>query len=138
MRISDWSSDVCSSDLNQRAQLLGDLDDTGGKAGAAFITDVAFDGDQIFAGHRQVFKADVAQILRSRQLHAIRAINPNAERAAAVRQKVKIPILACGRRKTIQAGLGGARSEEHTSEPQSLMRNSYAGFCLKKKIKNTT
>src|SRR3546814_21079318 len=28
---------------------------------------------------------------------------------------------------------GGARSEEHTSEPQSLMRISYAVFCLKKK-----
>src|SRR3546814_10635705 len=33
----------------------------------------------------------------------------------------------------------GARSEEHTSELQSLMRNSYAVFCLKKKkIKTTT
>src|SRR3546814_6170206 len=31
-----------------------------------------------------------------------------------------------------------ARSEEHTSELQSLMRNSYAGFCLKKKIKLPT
>src|SRR3546814_6284707 len=31
-----------------------------------------------------------------------------------------------------------ARSEEHTSELQSLMRNSYAVFCLKKKIKHTT
>src|SRR3546814_8360270 len=30
----------------------------------------------------------------------------------------------------------GARSEEHTSELQSLMRNSYAVFCLKKKKKN--
>src|SRR3546814_10848704 len=30
-------------------------------------------------------------------------------------------------------GLGGLRSEEHTSELQSLMRNSYAVFCLKKK-----
>src|SRR3546814_6643421 len=29
----------------------------------------------------------------------------------------------------------GARSEEHTSELQSLMRNSYAVFCLKKKTK---
>src|SRR3546814_1122119 len=29
-----------------------------------------------------------------------------------------------------------ARSEEHTSELQSLMRTSYAAFCLKKKIKN--
>src|SRR3546814_4524038 len=32
----------------------------------------------------------------------------------------------------------GARSEEHTSEIQSLMRISYAVFCLKKKKKNTT
>src|SRR3546814_1842452 len=33
---------------------------------------------------------------------------------------------------------GLSRSEEHTSELQSLMRNSYAVFCLKKKTKNTT
>src|SRR3546814_4629913 len=32
---------------------------------------------------------------------------------------------------------GDARSEEHTSELQSLMRISYAVFCLKKKKKNT-
>src|SRR3546814_6271200 len=31
-------------------------------------------------------------------------------------------------------GIGGRRSEEHTSELQSLMRISYAVFCLKKKI----
>src|SRR3546814_1576617 len=31
-----------------------------------------------------------------------------------------------------------ARSEEHTSELQSLMRNSYAVFCLKKKKENNT
>src|SRR3546814_2837667 len=35
------------------------------------------------------------------------------------------------------AAVAAARSEEHTSELQSLMRNSYAVFCLKKK-KNTT
>src|SRR3546814_3048422 len=37
-----------------------------------------------------------------------------------------------------QPGMPGARSEEHTSELQSLMRISYAVFCLKKKtnIKN--
>src|SRR3546814_10119242 len=39
----------------------------------------------------------------------------------------------------IDAGLGFDRSEEHTSELQSLMRNSYAVFCLKKKkYKKTT
>src|SRR3546814_7646206 len=35
-------------------------------------------------------------------------------------------------------GGGGARSEEHTSELQSLMRISYAVFCLKKKQTKTT
>src|SRR3546814_3588661 len=34
--------------------------------------------------------------------------------------------------------LMGSRSEEHTSELQSLMRNSYAVFCLKKQTKHTT
>src|SRR3546814_1339006 len=34
-------------------------------------------------------------------------------------------------------GVRGGRSEEHTSELQSLMRISYAVFCLKKKIKYT-
>src|SRR3546814_7875803 len=38
-----------------------------------------------------------------------------------------------------QRGMGGAfRSEEHTSELQSLMRISYAVFCLKKKNKTAT
>src|SRR3546814_8615515 len=35
-------------------------------------------------------------------------------------------------------GPGAGRSEEHTSELQSLMRSAYAGFCLKKKKHNTT
>src|SRR3546814_1736778 len=38
-------------------------------------------------------------------------------------------------RAVIEAGAGSARSEEHTSELQSLMRISYAVFCLKKKKK---
>src|SRR3546814_1051858 len=39
---------------------------------------------------------------------------------------------------TTWSGIGHRRSEEHTSELQSLMRISYAVFCLKKKIKSTT
>src|SRR3546814_5579399 len=43
----------------------------------------------------------------------------------------------------LEADLGpqrdiGGRSEEHTSELQSLMRISYAGFCLQKKIKQAS
>src|SRR3546814_7066078 len=40
-----------------------------------------------------------------------------------IHQRLNLPLLECG------------RSEEHTSELQSLMRISYAVFCLKKKIK---
>src|SRR3546814_5081039 len=39
-----------------------------------------------------------------------------------------------GERADLEGNGGFARSEEHTSELQSLMRISYAGFCLKKKI----
>src|SRR3546814_7939383 len=39
---------------------------------------------------------------------------------------------------TDRSGNVGLRSEEHTSELQSLMRNSYAVFCLKKKIKTSS
>src|SRR3546814_9259029 len=38
-----------------------------------------------------------------------------------------------GGRKRVKADQAGQRSEEHTSELQSLMRTSYAVFCLKKK-----
>src|SRR3546814_4951605 len=41
-----------------------------------------------------------------------------------------------GEESLVRSGPGSARSEEHTSELQSLMRISYAVFCLKKKKKN--
>src|SRR3546814_7320557 len=44
--------------------------------------------------------------------------------------------LTGARDKLSQGAEGGGRSEEHTSELQSLMRISYAVFCLKKKKKN--
>src|SRR3546814_6680486 len=48
------------------------------------------------------------------------------------------PVASCrgispSRGKASRAVVRGSRSEEHTSELQSLMRNSYAGFCWKKK-----
>src|SRR3546814_8949089 len=53
--------------------------------------------------------------------------------------KVRQAIAYAVNRKSIVENLfaGGARSEEHTSELQSLMRISYAVFCLKTKKKNT-
>src|SRR3546814_1131664 len=113
MRISDWSSDVCSSDLDpvHRRRLRIRAGDevrvlVAGQGGAAFA------GLYARAGTRQARRAcrdgDRARLHPDR--HALR---PAAHRA-------------------------GLRSEEHTSELQSLMRNSYAVFCLKKKNQQQT
>src|SRR3546814_4025461 len=56
---------------------------------------------------------------------------------AAVPSGLAICTLACAARDASSAGAREARSEEHTSELQSLMRISYAVFCLKKKTKTT-
>src|SRR3546814_10501651 len=55
----------------------------------------------------------------------------NARRAAAQLEEVRI---GHRERQRPVVRLGVVRSEEHTSELQSLMRNSYAVFCLKNKI----
>src|SRR3546814_5942583 len=91
MRISDWSSDVCSSDLLcLRARGIGF-------------------GEQALA-------------LRAARKRLIK-------RAGRIGVRDRRVIDRDGAR--IEAGI--ARSEEHTSELQSLMRISYAVFCLKKK-----
>src|SRR3546814_5244143 len=54
-----------------------------------------------------------------------------------LRAKIADAVTAAGRRMLAEPALAAKRSEEHTSELQSLMRISYAVFCLQKK-KNTT
>src|SRR3546814_7406182 len=115
MRISDWSSDVCSSDLASPAPLP-----PAGEGGA----------------QRRV-RARLL-ILRVR---AVRGSRPSAllPRAAFELQALALPdgVARCLEVVGIGQGLG-VRSEEHTSELQSLMRTSYAVFCLKKKNKDST
>src|SRR3546814_7596836 len=55
--------------------------------------------------------------------------------ASAVLRRMTTPI---SQLPTDDEGLANLRSEEHTSELQSLMRISYAVFCLKKKTKDNT
>src|SRR3546814_1886332 len=114
MRISDWSSDVCSSDLP--AGRAGGGGGFAGRAGRDRADDVPGRGDQAAAGGQALPRAGAgrARRLRARGLLQL----PFADGAhAALRD----------------------RSEEHTSELQSLMRISYAVFCLKKKnIDNQT
>src|SRR3546814_4732945 len=95
MRISDWSSDVCSSDLWRVMEIN---------------PQIVWE-HELHPPHR---------IISSRQL-------AHAYIFAALRNGGPIDV-----RRIENAGVR-CRSEEHTSELQSLMRISYAVFCLKKK-----
>src|SRR3546814_1810459 len=116
MRISDWSSDVCSSDLH----LLGGREVIAGHGQGA-------DGAEREAHHDPVRAAPAHEQDRLARPDAF-AQQSAGQPAGAVRQFCEGPALDCA----------PLRSEEHTSELQSLMRISYAVFCLKKKKNNTT
>src|SRR3546814_1150816 len=106
MRISDWSSDVCSSDLAAtRAATIGVRVNDGPQG---TVTVRAANG---WAGSTPL---DVTLL-------------PGTNR-------LKIEVRDGDvRLKALHLAAEGRRSEEHTSELQSLMRISYAVFCLKKK-----
>src|SRR3546814_7120705 len=113
MRISDWSSDVCSSDLWLAPgpdQHIGQQRPIGG---------VALGIDMI-AGRLSLNPRD-------------KIPEANAKPGAFRPQHRLRPFRRATHCERQRAILGGARSEEHTSELQSLMRISYAVFCLKKK-----
>src|SRR3546814_4690044 len=123
MRISDWSSDVCSSDLYVEIA-----------HGAQLETRYAHMSRLAVAPGERVRKGDVIGYVGSTgrstgpHLHyevrvANVAVNPLPYMTGAI-EAVRL-----ARKK------GSWRSEEHTSELQSLMRISYAVFCLKKKKK---
>src|SRR3546814_5680919 len=109
MRISDWSSDVCSSDLRQCAE------DGVKKARKVWIP---LSLVIIFAAT----KADGGRPGRWIDVNEA-SVNLPARRTVA-------ECFDC-------LGERRIRSEEHTSELQSLMRISYAVFCLKTKIQKT-
>src|SRR3546814_9826275 len=113
MRISDWSSDVCSSDLLAETQARnGRLDIRAPAAGLVLTRDVE-PGQIVSAGSGVLFRV---------------ALGGQMEMQAKLAES-DLARLSVGVPATV-------RSEEHTSELQSLMRISYAVFCLKKK-KNT-
>src|SRR3546814_9295380 len=130
MRISDWSSDVCSSDRP------GDLDaqDIVAVAGHqipfldfGMAAQRGLEADEIFLGLPLQFDLDD----RDRPLVGCGARHDRGITANHARLFEKAPASQAGRRR--KADLGGERSEEHTSELQSLMRISYAVFCLQQK-----
>src|SRR3546814_9671168 len=122
MRISDWSSDVCSSDLvkyRRTEAAMREEDDSFGDADDPALAFARVE-DRLASVHGEV------ALLRA----AIEGLT-------AARENIEIPDYEPTLGRTEQV-LGLCRSEEHTSELQSLMRISYAVFCLKKKKNNNT
>src|SRR3546814_5445138 len=110
MRISDWSSDVCSSDL------AGEDCHQGGFARA-----IGPEQTEHAAGRHVEGEPAQCRVLRAGILLAnIASVNHESQ--------LRLVRRAADRRRWCSS-----RSEEHTSELQSLMRKSYAVLCLKKK-----
>src|SRR3546814_6471773 len=63
---------------------------------------------------------------------AVLALGAGAAETGLLQTAQTLPFLLLAIPAGLLADRRSRRSEEHTSEPQSLMRNSYAGFCLKK------
>src|SRR3546814_10068602 len=128
MRISDWSSDVCSSDLEARI-------------GSEEHVDVRDDVEGDLLGELPVLlriaDEDRAGLLEqfvhaflARARHRLIGRYDDALDAGRVVQRLQRDDHLGGR--AVRVGDDALRSEEHTSELQSLMRISYAVFCLKK------
>src|SRR3546814_4398541 len=111
MRISDWSSDVCSSDLLHRhkADKLGNT--------RLYSPDPFF--DELFAR-----AADRCYVSCEELVEQIASTDEADVRCNPFERSLVSGVVL--------------RSEEHTSELQSLMRTSYAVFCLKKKKQTKT
>src|SRR3546814_5997040 len=144
MRISDWSSDVCASDLQARladrplglAELHGDrlLRLVHGEQGA--VGDEAEgdddDADDEVDAHAHGVRLLSCRCCRRRRSAGWRPACGGVRSAAGTAAHRPIPPDHRGSPYRCRS-----RSEEHTSELQSLMRISYAVFCLKKKIERT-
>src|SRR3546814_9402464 len=156
MRISDGSSDVCSSDLDVVAaeieqhevfgevlrvaqQILGKRAVLGRRGAARARAGDRADGDRVVAqAHQDLWTGaddgEAAQVDEEEEGRGVqpaqRAIEREGRQPERQRQALRQHDLKDVAGQDVLLGL---RSEEHTSELQSLMRISYAVFCLKKK-----
>src|SRR3546814_8893519 len=137
MRISDWSSDVCSSDLSDSigATVTGEVAITNGPGQPALIS-----GDlQLPEVRYQIIRQGAAQIA---ELEGVRRKGEPLPRPEEVNRRASAPSIwnldlrIRANNEVFVSGMGLEsewstdlrRSEEHTSELQSLMRISYAVF----------
>src|SRR3546814_10015140 len=116
MRISDWSSDVCSSDLLTLIPLRSTSEQSLKTFRALFIN---------LLHMREITAAKLKQLFLDAFEHSLRS--GSVDYIAACEEAFRDV------RRMEQDYNSLVRSEEHTSELQSLMRISYAVFCLNKK-----
>src|SRR3546814_3733568 len=147
MRISDWSSDVCSSDL--KALYLDAAEWDAGLAdrpGGAFTPFAAPEGAGVrdAGGRPGLDYAEQRAAAQSggSQGQIYDAVGADIGHELKTGGRVVLTAFSAGALDRLanllheHAGIAGEpRTEEHTSEIQSLMRISYAVFCLKKKNK---
>src|SRR3546814_4980716 len=119
MRISDWSSDVCSSDLD-------------------LLVISHFDHDHISGIPHLLSTFDVKRILIPLVPLWARLLVASQLGLSITQEEQSLILDPVGTLSALPEGNAPdeiviVRSEEHTSELQSLMRISYAVFCLKKK-----
>src|SRR3546814_6387973 len=117
MRISDWSSDVCSSDLAGAAAPIANRR----RPDLSPVRDL-YDGDA------RLFPAVLSRRPRHRP-----AVSPGPASGGVV--TFDWSVITDNADRFAEGAAMTVRSEEHTSELQSLMRISYAVFCLNKNNK---
>src|SRR3546814_9824537 len=113
MRISDWSLDVCSSDLWVKRVVTTMWHPVG-------TCRMGQDARAVVDARLRVRGVDDLRVIDAAIMPNITSGNTNAPTQALARHATAMLV-------------EDLRSEEHTSELQSLMRISYAVFCLKKK-----
>src|SRR3546814_2211458 len=131
MRISDWSSDVCSSDLQARKNIVKALNevDWGSKTLSVRINgldthymyrDVI---DIIEQGGERLDLIMIPKAGTAADIYAVDMLVTQAEAAVGSKKRLGFEMI-------IETALGMARWEEHTSALTSIKRTSYAVICL--------
>src|SRR3546814_2232129 len=125
MRISDWSSDVCSSDLVGEGAAHHDL----------VVAAAAAVGIEVLTVDLMILEVEPGGAVGLDAAGGRDVIG--GDRIAQDRERLRLDDVGNGRRRHLHT-LEIGRSEEHTSELQSLMSISYAVFCLQKKTDSST
>src|SRR3546814_7464000 len=127
LRISDWSSDVCSSDRGRRALAFA--------AAGALSRRRPLRAESALQRAARAADGRAALRQRRRDRRARVAARAGAHAADPGAGQLRALTRWPSPRPQLRPASRSRRSEEHTSELQSLMRISYADFCLKKKKK---